>query len=43
MESVLPLASEPGLGEVDNSSICVDIGAKVKKRKPQSKCTNEDR
>ena len=41
MESVSPSASESGLGEVDNSAICVGVGAKVKKRKPQSKCTDE--
>ena len=43
MESALPSASESGLGEVDNSAICVDVGAKVKKRKPQSQYTDEDR
>ena len=35
-------ASESGSGEVDNSAICVDVGAKVKKREPQSKYTDED-
>ena len=43
MESPLPSANESGLGEVDNSAICVGVGAKAKKRKPQSKYTNEDR
>ena len=43
MESALPSASESGLGEVDNSSICVGIGAKAKKRKPQSKYSHEGR
>ena len=43
MESALPSASESGLGEVDNSAICVGVGAKAKKRKPQSKYTDEDR
>ena len=42
MESALPSASESGLGEVDNSAICVSVGAKAKKRKSQSKCTDED-
>ena len=41
MESALPSASECALGEVDNSSICVGVGAKVKKREPQSKYTDE--
>ena len=27
-------ASESGSGEVDNSAICVDVGAKAKKREP---------
>ena len=31
MESTLPLAIESGLGEVDNSAICVGVGAKAKK------------
>ena len=31
MESALPSASEAGLGEADNSVICVDIGGKAKK------------
>ena len=43
MESVLPSASESGLGEVYNSAICVGVGAKAKIRKPQSKYTDEDR
>ena len=45
MESALLSASESGLavGEVDNSTICVGVGAKSKKRKPQSKYTDEDR
>ena len=43
MESALPSAIESGLGEVDNSAICVGVGEKVKKRKPQSKYTDEDR
>ena len=30
MESTLPSASESGLGEVDNSIICVSVGAKAK-------------
>ena len=30
MESALPPASESGLGEVDNSTICVGVGAKAK-------------
>ena len=42
MESALPWASESGLGEVDNSAIYVGVGAKVKKRKPQGKYTDED-
>ena len=40
MESALPWASESGLGEVGNSAIYVGVGAKVKKRKPQSKYTD---
>ena len=43
MESALPSASESGLGEVDNFAICVGVGAKAKKRKPQCKYTDEDR
>ena len=43
MESALPSASESGLAEVHNSAIYVGVGAKAKKRKPQSKCTDEDR
>ena len=43
MESALPSAIESGLGEVDNSAICVAVCAKPKKRKPQSKYTDEDR
>ena len=43
MESALPSASESGLGEADDSAIYVGVGAKVKKRKPQSKYTDEDR
>ena len=31
MESVLPSASESGLGQVDSFTICVGAGAKVKK------------
>ena len=31
MESALPSASESGLGEVDNSAICVGVGAKQKR------------
>ena len=42
MESALPSDSESGLGKVDNSAICVGVGAKAKKRKPQSKYTDED-
>ena len=42
-ESALLSASESGSGEVDNSAICVDVGAKAKNREPQSKCTDEDR
>ena len=34
MESALPSAAKSGLGEVDNSTICVGVGAKAKKRKP---------
>ena len=37
MESALPSASESGLGEVENSAICVGVGAKAEKRKIQSK------
>ena len=43
MKSALPSASESGLGEVDNSVICVGVDAKTKKRKRQSKYTDEDR
>ena len=45
MESALPSASESGLavGEADNSTICVGVGATSKKRKPQSKYIDEDR
>ena len=43
MESALPSASESGLGEVGNSAICVGVGAKAEKGKPQSKYTDEDR
>ena len=43
MDPALPSASESGLGEVDDSAICVGIGAKAKKRKSQSKYTVEDR
>ena len=43
MESTLPSASESVLGEVDNSAVSVGVGAKAKKRKPQSKYTDEDR
>ena len=43
MKSALPSASESGLGEVDNSTICVGVGVKAKKRKPQSKYTDKDR
>ena len=43
MESALLSASEPGLGEVDNSTIFVGVGAKAKKRKPQNRYTDEDR
>ena len=42
-KSALPSASESGLGEVDNSAICVGVGAKAEKGKPQSKYTDEDR
>ena len=42
MESALPSASESGLVEIGNSAICVGVGAKAKKRKPQSKYTDED-
>ena len=31
MESALPLAIESGLHKVDNSAICVGVGAKAKK------------
>ena len=31
MESPLPSANESGLGEVDNSAICVGVGAKAKR------------
>ena len=34
MESALPSASVSGLGEVDNSTNCVGVGGKAKKRKP---------
>ena len=43
MESVLPSASESGLGKVDNSAICVGVGAKAINGNPQSKYTDEDR
>ena len=43
MESALPSSGESGLGEIGNSAICVGVGAKAKKRKPQSKCTDENR
>ena len=43
MELVLLSASESGLGEIDNSTICVGVDAKAKKRNPQSKYTDEDR
>ena len=43
MESALPSASESGLGEVDNSAICIGVGAKGQNWKPQSKYTDEDR
>ena len=43
MELVLLSPSESGLGEVDNSTICVGVDAKAKKRKPQSQYTDEDR
>ena len=33
MESALPSAGKSGLGEVDNSAICVGVGAKAKKKK----------
>ena len=33
MESALPSVSESGLGEVDNSAICVGVRAKAKKKK----------
>ena len=42
MESALPSVSESSLGEVDNSVISVGVGAKAKKRKPQTKYTDED-
>ena len=42
MEPTLSSASESGLGEVDNSAICVGVGTIAKKRKPQSKNTGED-
>ena len=42
MESALPSVSESSLGEVDNSVISVGFGAKAKKRKPQTKYTDED-
>ena len=32
MESALPSACECGLGKVDNSAICVGVGAKAKKK-----------
>ena len=40
MGLALPSASESDLGEVDNSAITVGVGAKAKKRKPQSKYTD---
>ena len=43
MELALSSASESGLGEVDNSAVCVGVRAKRKKRKPKSKYTDEDR
>ena len=43
MVSALPSASESGFGEVNNSKICVGVGSKAKKRKPQCKYTDEDR
>ena len=42
MELVFPSASESGVGQVDSFTICVGAGAKVKKRKTQSKYTDED-
>ena len=38
MESALPSASESDLDEVDNSAICVGVGAKAKKT-PQKAST----
>lgn len=35
MKSALPLSSETMLGEVDNSSICSEVGAKGKKTTKQ--------
>ena len=32
----LPSSSKSGLGEADNSTICVEVGEKRKKRRPQS-------
>ena len=43
MESALSSASESGLGEVNNSALCVDVGPKAKKGKPQGKYYDEDR
>ena len=43
MESALSLPSESDLGEVDNSAICVGVGAKAKEIEPQSKYTDKDR
>ena len=42
MKSALPSSSKSGLGEADDSTICVEVGEKGKKRKPQSKYLDED-
>ena len=41
MQSTLPASSESGLGRVDNSTACVEVGAKGKKGKQQSKYTEK--
>ena len=42
MESALSSSKGSGLGEVDNSTICVEAGANGKKRKPRIKYNDED-
>ena len=43
METALSSASESGLGEVNNSTLCVGVGPKAIKRKPQGKYYDEYR